>query len=39
MEWDGRLWQRSIERFKAFMVPVVAPLVEDYRKSLDWHPA
>ena len=26
MEWDGRLWQRSIERFKAFMVPVVAPL-------------
>jgi hypothetical protein len=21
VEWDGRLWQRSIERFKAFMVP------------------
>jgi len=22
VEWDGRLWQRSIERFKAFMVPL-----------------
>ena len=32
MEWDGRLWQRSIERFKAFMVPVVAPLGRSERR-------
>jgi len=32
VEWDGRLWQRSIERFKAFMVPVVAPLGRSERR-------
>ena len=32
MEWDGRLWQRSIERFKAFMVPLAAPLGRSERR-------
>jgi SRSO17 transposase len=32
VEWDGRLWQRSIERFKAFMVPVAAPLGRSERR-------
>ena len=32
MEWNGRLWQRSIERFKAFMVPVAAPLGRSERR-------
>jgi SRSO17 transposase len=32
VEWDGRLWQRSIERFKAFMVPLAAPLGRSERR-------
>ena len=32
MEWDSRLWQRSIERYKAFMVPVAAPLGRSERR-------
>jgi SRSO17 transposase len=32
VEWNGRLWQRSIERFKAFMVPLAAPLGRSERR-------
>jgi len=32
VEWNARLWQRSIERFKAFMVPVAAPLGRSERR-------
>jgi SRSO17 transposase len=26
VEWNARLWRQSIERFKAFMIPLTAPL-------------
>jgi SRSO17 transposase len=32
MEWNGRLWRRSVERFKAFMIPLAAPLGRSERR-------
>ena len=32
MEWNARLWQQSIERFKAFMVPLTASLGRSERR-------
>ena len=32
MEWNARLWRQSIERFKAFMIPVTAPLGRSERR-------
>jgi SRSO17 transposase len=32
MEWNARLWRQSVERFKAFMIPLVAPLGRSERR-------
>ena len=32
VEWNARLWRQSIERFKAFMIPVTAPLGRSKRR-------
>jgi hypothetical protein len=32
VEWNARLWRQSIERFKAFMIPVTAPLGRSERR-------
>src|ERR1700741_1595365 len=32
MEWNARLWRQSIERFKAFMIPLAAPLGRSERR-------
>jgi SRSO17 transposase len=32
VEWNARLWQQSIERFKAFMVPLAASLGRSERR-------
>src|SRR5580704_15321528 len=33
MEWNARLWRQSIERFKAFMIPLAAPLGRSERRT------
>src|SRR2546421_12580427 len=33
MQWDAKQWRRSIQRFKAFMVPLVAPLGRSERRA------
>lgn len=37
MEWNARLWRQSIERFKAFMVPLTAPLGRSERRVAAAH--
>ena len=33
MEWNARLWRQSIERFKAFMIPLAEPLGRSERRT------
>ena len=33
MEWNARLWRQSIERIKAFMIPLAAPLGRSERRT------
>src|SRR5271166_652096 len=33
MEWNARLWRKSIERFKAFMISLAAPLGRSERRT------
>jgi SRSO17 transposase len=33
MQWNAKQWRRSIQRFKAFMVPLVAPLGRSERRT------
>jgi SRSO17 transposase len=33
MQWNAKQWRRSIQRFKAFMVPLVAPLGRSERRA------
>jgi SRSO17 transposase len=32
VEWNARLWRRSVERFKAFIIPLTAPLGRSERR-------
>src|ERR1700737_5153264 len=33
MEWNAKLWRQSIERFKAFMIPLAEPLGRSERRT------
>ena len=37
MEWNARLWRQSIERFKAFMIPLTVPLGRSERRVAAAH--
>jgi SRSO17 transposase len=37
MEWNARRWRQSIERFKAFMIPLTVPLGRSERRVAAAH--